>query len=79
MRCIVKTNDDQLWAKKLKRFNADLDKNGTLTVDLNSWHAFVTLQRTFDYAPVVDSLSNVEISKSISRRPIVDFRHRGKS
>ena len=52
VRFIVKTDNDERWLTKLHPFNASYD-NGTLTVDLNSWHAFSELERLLGTAPQV--------------------------
>lgn len=52
MRFVVKTKNDDQWLNKLQPFHAKMINN-SLTVDLNSWHAFVELQRTFDEAPKI--------------------------
>ena len=70
MRFIVKTDNDAQWANKLKVFNSDYDANG-LTIDLNSWHAFVVLQELLKIAPVVEAGHK---SNSFRSLPIIDFR-----
>lgn len=52
VRFVVKTDNDKHWLTKLHPFNASYN-NDTLTVDLNSWHAFSELERLFGAAPQV--------------------------
>ena len=70
MRFVVKTDNDVQLANKLKAFNSDYDANG-LTIDLNSWHAFVVLQELLKTAPVVETGHK---SSSFRSLPIIDFR-----
>ena len=60
MRFVVKTKNDDQWLNKLQPFHAKVINN-SLTVDLNSWHAFVELQKAFDQAPKVYSLTSTQL------------------
>lgn len=71
MRFIVKTDNDLKWSSKLKQFGSVYHSN-KLTVDLNSWHAFVVLGKVLKTAPTV--YANTQ-KQSL---PIIDFRKNAK-
>ena len=71
MRFIVKTNDDLKWSNKLKQFSS-VYRSNELTVDLNSWHAFVELEKALKTAPIVYANTQKHCL------PIIDFRKKDK-
>ena len=74
IRFIVKTDNDAKCAKKLQSFNPEF-LGQTLTIELNSWHAFTALRSLFVTAPIIDNQSS-ESEKYIGKRPMLDFRTR---
>ena len=74
MRFIVKTDNDENSAKKLQSFNPEF-LGQTLTIELNSWHAFSDLLKKFKTAPVVYN-QRFGSQGSKWKTPMLDFRTR---
>lgn len=74
MRFIIKTDNDENSAKKLQSFSPEF-LGQTLTIELNSWHAFSDLLKKFKTAPVVYN-QRFGSQGSKWKMPMLDFRAR---
>lgn len=75
MRFIIKVgnHEESEWMDELKKFKAEYNGD-KVTIDLNSWPAFVKLEKIFNDAPKVYPAFTYNTDISVIDLPVIAFR-----